>query len=216
MRKVVVKVSGNLITYPDRAKELLSRVYSYIKEHLVILVPGGSVFADLVRSLQGSLGFSDEVAHWMAVKSMEVYGIYLSSLHKSLKPVERVDEAYEAFYEGRVPLLMPYRILRESDKLPKTWSVTSDSIAIYIGCLMGADVVALSKVVDGLRGSDGYLIKSLKASDVPRDQDVVDEYAAHLAKECCLKVAIFNGLKPWILDDIIYSREGLYTLILPE
>ncbi|MEM1644030.1 MAG: hypothetical protein QW369_04250 [Desulfurococcaceae archaeon] len=216
MRKIVVKISGNLVAYPDKARELLNKIYSYIREHLVILVPGGSVFADLVRSLQGSLGFSDEVAHWMAVKSMEVYGIYLSSLHKSLKPVESVDEAYEAFYEGSVPLLMPYRILRKSDKLPKTWSVTSDSIAIYVGYLIGADIVALSKVVDGLMGPGGYLIKLLKASDVPRDQDVVDGYAAYLAREYCLRVAIFNGLKPWILDDIVYSREGLYTLILPE
>ncbi len=216
MKRVVLKVSGNLIAYPNKARELLSKVYSYIGEHLVVLVPGGSVFADLVRSLQGSLGFSDEVAHWMAVKSMEVYGVYLSSLHESLKPVELVEEAYRAFSEGRVPLLMPYRILRESDKLPKTWSVTSDSIAVYVGCLMGADVVALSKVVDGLRGSNGHLIKLMKASDVSQGQGVIDEYAACLAKECYLRVAVFNGLKPWVLDDIIHSREGLYTLILPE
>ncbi len=216
MKRVVLKVSGHLIAYPDEAMELLSKAYSYIKEHLVILVPGGSVFADLVRGIQGCLGFSDEVAHWMAVKSMEVYGIYLSSLHKYIKPVELVDEAYEAFYEGRVPLLMPYRILRESDKLPKTWSVTSDSIAIYVGSLIRSDIVALSKVVDGLRNSRGHLVKLMRASEVPRGQDVIDEYAAHLAKEYYLRVAVFNGLKPWVLDDIVYSREGLYTLILPE
>lgn len=216
MKRVVVKISGNLITHLDETRELLSKVYSYVREHLIVLVPGGSVFADFVRSLQGSLGFSDEVAHWMAIKSMEIYGIYLISLHKSLKPVEYVDEAYEAFHEGRVPLLMPYRVLRESNKLPKTWSVTSDSIAIYVGHLIEADIVALSKVVDGLRGPDGRLIKLLKASEVPRGQSVIDEYAAHLAKEYCLKVAVFNGLKPWVLDDILYSREGLYTLILPE
>ena len=213
MKRYVLKVSGHLIRYPSILRELINTVYNIHRSGaaFIALIPGGSEFADLVRSLQERVGFNDDVAHWMAIKAMEVYGSYISSMFSSI--VEEITDLNEVVaIQDRIPLIMPYEIMRSTDELPHTWSVTSDSIALYLTHALGFDMAILAKMIDGVI-INGRLIRRVKANDVYTN--VVDPYLRTLIKTLNKDVAIFNARKPWILNSIINNADDEYTLITP-
>lgn len=67
---LIVKVGGSLYNqFPDLAPILNG------SERLLLLIPGGGLFADLVRQAQ----VNNDAAHWMAIAAMEQYGWFISS-----------------------------------------------------------------------------------------------------------------------------------------
>ncbi len=215
-KRFVLKISGELLWYRESLERLIDKVVELSKYVYFVLVPGGSVFADLVRELQSELGLSDFVAHWMAIKSMEVYGVYVASLHDALVSVSSLWEVSKVWSVKKVPVLLPYEVLkRHGGELPCSWSVTSDSLAVYIGYLLHVDSVLLSKVVDGIVDERGNLLHVIKVSEFSGKIDVVDEYVPKLVSELKVPTVVFNGLKPWLLNHLIRGEEGSYTILLP-
>ncbi|GAB6944339.1 amino acid kinase family protein [Vulcanisaeta sp. JCM 14467] len=213
MKRYVLKVSGHLIKYPSVLRELINTIYDihHRGTAFIALIPGGSEFADLVRNLQERVGFNDDVAHWMAIKAMEVYGSYISSMFPSI--VEEITDLNEVVaIQDRIPLIMPYEIMRSTNELPHTWSVTSDSITLYLTHVLGFDMTILAKMIDGII-INGRLIRRVKADDM--NSDVVDAYLRTLIKMFNKGVAIFNARKPWVLNSIISDADDEYTLITP-
>lgn len=214
---MVLKVSGHLYRFPDKINELARILTALIDSNVgVVVVPGGSVFADAVRNLQLSIGVDDEVAHWMAVKAMEVYGVFLKEFSPRAIEVYSIDDVHKALKDKLIPVVMPYRILREHDVLPHSWTVTSDSIAIYIAYLLKADIVALGKMVNGIMSRSGDIEKTIDIGSIPfHAKSIFDEYTPILIKKYGIPVAIFNITKPWILHKIAKTELDSYTLILP-
>ena len=67
--------------------------------------------------------------------------------------VTSATEIAQAQSSGRIPVLVPYRWLREIDPLPHSWDVTSDSIAAWYAGVAGASQVVLIKP-SGASGGD--------------------------------------------------------------
>lgn len=78
---IVIKIGGSLIQSARELVRVLHRYASDEEEHILI-VPGGGVFADTVRTASDKYGISDEAAHWMAVLAMDQYGQYLADGRK--------------------------------------------------------------------------------------------------------------------------------------
>jgi len=213
---VVLKLSGHLINRREVIEDTLGRLKSLTEVAKFVLVPGGSVFADFVRELQGRIRFSDDTAHWLAIKAMEMYGTYIASLDVSNTLLEAYDlaEVHDALSRGKIPILMPYRVVRTLDKLPHSWNVTSDSIAIHVGELLKASLVVLAKPVDGILDSRGNLVREMCIEELKLlSTNVIDPYAVELLQHAKLQLAIYNMLKPSILNYIINEKPGDYTLI---
>ncbi len=213
----VVKISGHLIRDTQALKNLLNEIEKLVRENTkIVVVPGGSVFADYVREIQKEIGFNDDIAHWMAIKAMELYGIYIKHLSKSLVEAYTIEEIIEAFTKNLIPVAMPHKIMRQFDETPHTWDVTSDSISIVIASKLKCKLVCLAKMVDGIINNRGELVERLKADDVENmNQQVVDRYVPKLVKKYGISVAIFNATKPWILRSIVSGLKDEYTLIIP-
>lgn len=111
----------------------------------VVLVPGGGPFADAVRAAQPVMGFDDEAADAMAMLAMAQFGLALCSLGTRLVPSERPAEIREALAAGRVPVWAPLAMVRREGNLPASWSVTSDSLALWLACRLGAAALLLVK-----------------------------------------------------------------------
>jgi aspartokinase-like uncharacterized kinase len=133
MDPLVVKMGGSLLeSVPELVREIQESPQSSI-----LVIPGGSLFADMVRNL----AVPEEEAHWMAIVAMELYGWYISS--KGLPITETIH------LPPSPCVFLPYRSLREQDPLPHSWQVTSDTIAAWVASRLGAELVLL-KSVDGL------------------------------------------------------------------
>jgi aspartokinase-like uncharacterized kinase len=81
----------------------------------------------------------------MAVLAMDQYAHLIVSRLPRGKLVLRPNEIDAALDERYVPVLAPYRWIREADPLPHSWDVTSDSISAWVAAQVGASRLVLVK-----------------------------------------------------------------------
>lgn len=134
---LVLKIGGSLI---EHAPMIIRTIRESGRS--ILIIPGGGVFADAVRQKN----ISDTAAHFMAIAAMDQYGWLLSSYGL---PVTR----YPVIRESPA-ILLPYGHLMETDPLPHSWDITSDTISASYARLLSVPLVIL-KSLDYIRASDG-------------------------------------------------------------
>ncbi len=138
----VVKLGGSHATAPHLPQWLRAIEHAAGR---VVLVPGGGPFADAVRAAQPVMGFDDAAAHDMALLAMAQYGRALVSLGRGLVLAENVPAIHAAIEASRVPVWSPMTMLRAAADVPESWAVTSDSLALYLARVLGAERAVLIK-----------------------------------------------------------------------
>ncbi len=172
---------------PSLLDAVVQKIAVCARDRRLLVVPGGGPFADVVRELHRSHGLSNDVAHWMAVSAMDQSAHLMAERMEGGRAVHSVSGARAALAAGNVPILAPSRWLRQSDPLPHTWDVTSDSIAAWVAGRVGAGHLVLVKppgvgvcssessgvAIDGL--VDAWFVqalpRSMKWTIVPADNE---------------------------------------------
>ena len=139
----VVKLGGSLA----RAQQLRRWLQALVRYGggRTVVVPGGGPFADQVRNSQAFWRFDDGKAHDMASLAMDQYGLMLSGLERNLVVAVSVHEIRDALLKSKVPVWMPSQMVRNEPALPRSWCVTSDSLAAWLANRCGADGLLLVK-----------------------------------------------------------------------
>jgi aspartokinase-like uncharacterized kinase len=163
--RTVVKVGGGLLVHEAELRDALELIDG---SSCALIVPGGGPFADAVRDAYDSGAVDDDAAHWMAVLAMDQYAELLVSRIARGSIVRTPSEASRAASAGLVPILAPARWLRQSDPLPHSWDVTSDSIAAWIAGQIGARRLVLVKPP----GATGNLVDAYFERALPAGLDV--------------------------------------------
>jgi aspartokinase-like uncharacterized kinase len=146
--ETVVKIGGGILAHLEHFDAALATIAVAATSCRLLIVPGGGPFADAVRDVDRRLGLSDSAAHWMAVLAMDQYAhLIAGKLARAVIVAEarEIADAFGAPPVGRVPVLAPYRWLRDVDPLPHSWDVTSDSIAAWVAGRVGARRLVLVK-----------------------------------------------------------------------
>lgn len=142
----VVKLGGSLLGTPELKQWLaLLRQRS---DGRVVIVPGGGVFADTIRTRQQQGEYDDVAAHRMALLAMEQYGWVLKSLQPELAMAASELEIAERSWQHRAIVWMPSHMVLADDSIPMSWDVTSDSLAAWLAAKIGADRLILVKHVE--------------------------------------------------------------------
>ena len=144
---VVVKIGGGVLAHPDHFEAALAAIGAAGRAQRLLVVPGGGPFADTVREVNLRIRLSDDAAHWMAVLAMDQYAhLVAARLFGSTLVTKRheIGAALDAPVR-QIPVLAPYRWLREADPLPHEWTVTSDSISAWIAGRVDARRLVLIK-----------------------------------------------------------------------
>ena len=183
----VIKVGGGLLSQPGALEQIATALVGAGRRHRILVVPGGGPFADAIREVDCRAGLSADAAHWMAILAMEQFAHLLASKIAGTVLVERPGELPAAYQAGGLPILAPFRWIREVDPLPHSWQVTSDSIAAWIAGVVGARRLVLVKPVAGdpTRMVDGYFWRALPAG----------------MPYCILAAAEAGGLEPLLLQE---------------
>jgi aspartokinase-like uncharacterized kinase len=179
--ETVVKLGGGVVAHAPHLAAALDAIARGALTRRLLIVPGGGLFADAVRDADRRLGLSDDAAHWMAILGMNQSAHLLTERLRGGVLVEDAMAIGAAIDGRRIPVLAPYRWLREADPLPHSWDVTSDSIAAWIAGELGARQVVLVKPPgasgDGL--VDPYFSRALPreiaCATVPADRIAVLE-----------------------------------------
>jgi hypothetical protein len=151
--ETVVKLGGGVLGHPAQYDAALKMVETAAGEQPVLVVPGGGLFADAVREADQRFQPGDSAAHWMAVLAMDQHAHLIAARLNHGVVVTGAQEAAAAIDSGSIPVLAPYRWLREADPLPHSWEVTSDSIAAWVAGAVGAKRLLLIKPA-GATGAD--------------------------------------------------------------
>lgn len=185
--EAVVKVGGGLLGRGAALERVAGALAAAGRRHRLVVVPGGGPFADAVRELNRRIKLSDDAAHWMAILGMDQYAHALAARIAGATLVEEAGQIAAGLDAGRIPVLAPYRWLREADPLPHSWDVTSDSIAAWIAGALAAPRLVLVKPARGgdpKKLVDPYFARALArwvepivlaADDIDRLEDALHE-----------------------------------------
>jgi aspartokinase-like uncharacterized kinase len=139
---LVLKVGGSLLE-----SGRLARVLSIVAKRTrpVVLVPGGGKFADEVRRSQAEHGFDDAAAHRLALFAMHQMANVIATRSPHFVPASSREEIGAVGASGLIPVWLPAAMAGEDQSIPKTWDMTSDSLAAWLAAWIGAPDVALVK-----------------------------------------------------------------------
>ena len=122
----IIKIGGSWLKNP-KLPLLINFLQKFAKEKIV-LVAGGGVFAETVRSVYTSNKMTEETGHILAMKATEIFAYYL----KSINPKISITNKNTNFIKKNLNLWIPTEKLSFEKKFKKNWESTSDSIATWL------------------------------------------------------------------------------------
>ncbi|GEP01571.1 hypothetical protein GCM10007887_20260 [Methylobacterium haplocladii] len=137
----VVKIGGSLFADAARLRSALAALADGA-EGPIVIVPGGGPFADAVRTAQTALGYSDALAHRLALDAMGCMAEVFSEMEPRLAILRSVEAAAES--KG-VCLWDPVALRSGHPDIPETWDVSSDSLALWLATALRATRCTLLK-----------------------------------------------------------------------
>ena len=176
----VVKIGGSLFDYPG-LETAWNQWLSRESKMMTVIIAGGGPYADLVRQWDKQFSLSEETAHWMCVTSMNITA---ALLHQQL-PGSRLIEDWQELIKWRSSdnqqgaavflvesFLKTVETSLPGDSLPRTWAVSSDSIAARVAEVLAAEELVLGKSTSISAGSDWQQLA---------DEGFVDQYFSEIA-----------------------------------
>ncbi len=142
----VVKLGGSLLGSPALS-HWLAQIHTH-GDGRVVIVPGGSVFADAVREAQLISGVEDTVAHQLALLAMDQYGLMLQGLYPELVIARSELELAERSYQHKGIIWLPSQMLLMDEDIPQNWQVTSDSLSAWLAKKIDANYLVLIKAMN--------------------------------------------------------------------
>jgi aspartokinase-like uncharacterized kinase len=217
----VIKVGGSLAEGPAVLKRLCRKLSEIGKQYRVTAVPGGGVFADVVRGLDRRFALSAGTAHRMAMLGMDQYGFLLSELIPCSCIVHSLDDAAKFSDAKKVPVLLPSRLIIQEGLLDASWDVTSDSIAAHLAHRLNAAKLILVTDVDGIftadpkKHSDSESIKEISAVALVSldERTSVDRCLPRLLLDTPMDCFVVNGRYPQRIKRIMSGQPTVCTKI---
>ncbi len=183
MPLVIYKLGGSLLTLNDLDRRLIDLFQEPLPlttqsaADRAVLVGGGEI-ADLVRRWDRNHKLGAERSHDLAVAAMAFNARLVHLLVTASELVTKRSAVRRACARSGIAILEPATVLAEAEKmaserLPRSWDVTSDSIAAFLAIEWRAAALVLIKSTSPPAGQS--------AAAAARHGEV-DKYFPHLAK----------------------------------
>ena len=221
--KTVIKIGGSLGQSPE-LPGLMLMISKLDVKHQILIIPGGGAFANAVREYDQRFCLDNDTCHWMSIRAMDQFGSMIAAMCLDNQLVQGLEDAGDAVAAGRVPVLLPYNLLHQADELPRTWDVTSDSIAAWVADKVKAQQLILVKSVDGLfthdPGADDHtnhvkadLLETINLNQMSHCRGV-DQYFASILEKSRLDLWVVNGRHPDRLAQLLNTGITKGTCLL--
>ncbi|MHA2141690.1 MAG: amino acid kinase family protein [Candidatus Thorarchaeota archaeon] len=205
--KLVIKIGGSMMNHPYMLRQILKRISVIAEQSSVLVVPGGGFFANQIRDLHTRSYLSNSGAHWLAIKCMDLYGSIMSDIQPSLSIYSGAD-AFDKWAGGESFIIQSYELLKSYDRLPHSWDVTGDSIALWMGMQGNADAVIILKSVNPFTRWLKVIQSETEAVKPESFQhlisrEIIDRYMAQLYSKFEGELYVLNGLWPENMSAIL-------------
>lgn len=142
----VVKLGGSLLGSTELPQWLDTLVK--ISDGKVLIVPGGSIFADAVREAQQRTQIDDATAHHLALLAMDQFGLLLAAMNPNLVTASSELEIAERGWQHRGIVWLPSHMVMADEYISKNWHVTSDSLSAWIANKINSEHLIIVKSAD--------------------------------------------------------------------
>ncbi|MFW9879583.1 MAG: hypothetical protein ACFFG0_41435 [Candidatus Thorarchaeota archaeon] len=238
-KTALFKIGGTILEDFENLNSTIAQFSQLFEKDVIqkiILIPGGGSFANFIRKVYSELKFTDELAHWMSIISMNYNGMGLS---KKFPKLDVFEDYIKLTKPGKIfCIFLPYQFLKENDKLPHNWDVTSDSITLLLARELGLNECFLIKDVDGILDEKNQVIKEISALEFKKkkllgkfpelknaDEKLksqsrpIDPYVVTLIEKWNISCVILNGRSDnqritAFFDTSKSLREKVYTRII--
>mgnify|MGYP000273453560 FL=1 len=152
---LVVKLGGSLYNTVE-LKRWLSALADYSQQQSILIVPGGGPFADQVRTAQTLHHFDDHHAHHMAILAMAQFALLIAGIAPRCqlfhypKNTVSMPPAFSVW--------LPDENLLSIKGLSHSWSLTADSLALWLSQQLNANELIIIKRVEELNLSLSDLV----------------------------------------------------------
>ncbi len=181
----VIKLGGSLLSDPTVLKQCLNHISTTVKDNKqsLVIVPGGGVFADLVRTTQNKWNFDDKVAHSMAILAMQQMACLLNGLQPSFVFANSITEIQKISLKGSVIIWSPCISELNAATINNNWDVTSDSLAAWLATQLDATELVLVKSAN--------IPKKVDLQQM-QEQGIVDKEFSRFSQETDYKITLIN------------------------
>ncbi|MBP2172133.1 aspartokinase-like uncharacterized kinase [Methanococcus voltae] len=217
---VILKIGGSLtLNCENLLKELkiqikeLNDINNLIKTKLLI-IPGGGNFANNVRDIYEKTNLSDDGAHKLATLCTDLTGVYMKDI-SNVKTANNIYDVKDMFRYEDLLIFLPSNLILSTDKLPRSWDVTSDSFAGYIADLIDCKKLIIATDVDGIYNKypEGKLLNTINAKSI-KGFTSIDKYLPEFICSNNIECYVVNGNFPKRIISILENKIDTYTKIL--
>ncbi len=153
----IIKIGGSWIKNSNLEK--LIKLLVNLENQKFVIIPGGGIFADSVRESSKINNIPDNVSHFMALKSTEIFGYMIKSFERKIHITESIDNFKEK------NLWLPSKILKNEKNFKKDWESTSDSVATWLYSKISSRGLIFVKSIS-LGTNNSYNIKTLQKKKI--------------------------------------------------
>lgn len=150
----------------------------------VVVVPGGGALADEVRACQQRLGFGDASAHRMALLAMDQLAWAVAGLRAGFEVGDTEEALRAVLARGHVAVWAPYALVSGRRDVPASWTVTSDSLALWLAGRLHARTCYLVKSIERRQAG-------MSGTQLSRD-GIVDEAFPSMAEQAGVPVRLLG------------------------
>jgi 5-(aminomethyl)-3-furanmethanol phosphate kinase len=213
--EALIKVGGSICSQPELRTYARQWAAAAARRRL-LFIAGGGIIADQIRMLAAGLKLGDSAAHWMAILAMDQSAYLLADCAPEAVLTHDLALAAQVAAAGHMAILAPSTLLRQTDPLPHSWQVTSDSLAAWLAGYAGIELLVLLKDVAGVFSEDprrqqSSLLPEVVRTDLARFQ-VVDDYFRQ-ALPANVTCWLLDGQQPERLLALLAKRRTLGTRI---
>ncbi len=149
----VIKVGGSLFDWPllpARLTVFLDAIEERGRGDRPVLIAGGGLAVDAIRTLDEIHRLGDDTAHQLAMRALDLTAMILAALVPGSIVIDRIESLTEVWKASSIPILSPRRVLADIElahhnALPASWEVTSDTIAARVAVHLEAECLILLK-----------------------------------------------------------------------
>ena len=149
---------------------------------------------------QAEHGFSQAVAHRMAILAMHQTGMMLCAMHARLQPAETLAAIRRAIAESRIPVWLPLKLADGDTAITRDWKTTSDGLAARLAERLGGAPVVLVKSC--------RVPRSASAARLAKD-GIVDPTFAAIVERARLSWRVVGAGDEAELADLLGSRPSI-------
>lgn len=146
---IVIKLGGSLLDLPDLAPRLLKIAHQ--GDHRAIILVGGGRLVDRIRTAAVPVNLSADTCHDLALHAMSSNASAVALLNSEFRFCHTVEEISRIRGDSDdIPVLHAADIISRLEsgmgKLPRSWAVTSDSIAAWLAASWRCGLLLLKSV----------------------------------------------------------------------